>query len=44
MEKLRQKLYQAIDKYGLTDKRTVAISQELNEIVCEKQQKLIKGI
>lgn len=42
MEKLRKKLYEAIEKYGATDERTVAISQELDNVVCEVQKKLIK--
>lgn len=42
MEELRSKLEQAIEEYGATDKRTVAISQELDEIVCKEQKKLIK--
>lgn len=42
MEKLRKKLHKAIDKYGPADKRTVAISQELDNIICKEQKKLIK--
>lgn len=42
MKELREKLNQAIDEYGLTDKRTVAISQELDKVVCLKQRKLSK--
>ena len=33
MKELREKLHQAIDEYGLTDERTVAISQELDKVV-----------
>ena len=40
MKELREKLHQAIDEYGLTDKRTVAISQELDKVVCLEQRKL----
>lgn len=42
MEELRLKLEQAIEEYGSTDKRTVAISQELDKVVCKEQKKLIK--
>lgn len=42
MKDLREKLYKAIDEYGMTDERTVAISQELDKIVCKEQKKLIK--
>ena len=42
MKELREKLYKAIDEYGMTDERTVAISQELDKIVCKEQKKLIK--
>lgn len=41
MKELREQLYKAIEKYGPTDERTVAISQELDKIVCEKQKKLM---
>jgi len=40
MNELREKLHQAIDEYGLTDERTVAISQELDKVVCLEQRKL----
>lgn len=42
MKELKEKLYKAIDEYGMTDERTVAISQELDKIVCKEQKKLIK--
>lgn len=42
MEKLRKKLHEAIEKYGATDERTVAINQELDNIICKEQKKLIK--
>ena len=42
MKELREKLHEAIDEYGLTDKRTVAISQELDKLVCEAQKLIIK--
>ena len=41
MKELREQLYEAIEKYGPTDKRTVAISQELDKLVCKKQKILI---
>lgn len=42
MKELREQLHKAIEKYGPTDERTVAISQQLDKIVCEAQKKLIK--
>lgn len=42
MEKLREKLHQAIDKYGPIDERTIAISQELDNLVCEAQKLIVK--
>ena len=42
MKELREKLHKAIDEYGRTDERTVAISQELDKVVCKEQKKLIK--
>ncbi len=42
MEKLRGKLHEAIEKYGPTDERTVAISQELDKVVCEAQKLIVK--
>lgn len=43
MKELREKLHKAIEKYGPTDERTIAISQELDKIVCKEQKKLIKN-
>lgn len=42
MEKLIEKLHKAVEKYGPTDKRTVVISQELDNVDSELQKKLIK--
>lgn len=42
MKELREKLHKAIDEYGLTDERTVAISQELDNVVCFEQRKLMR--
>ena len=42
MKELREKLHQAIDEYGLTDERTVAISQELDKVVCFEQRMLMR--
>ena len=42
MKELREKLHEAIDEYGLTDKRTVAISQELDKVVCQAQKLIAK--
>ena len=40
MKELKEKLHQAIDEYGISDERTVAISQELDKVVCLEQRKL----
>ena len=40
MKELREKLHQAIDEYGISDERTIAISQELEKVVCLEQRKL----
>lgn len=42
MKELREKLHKAINEYGMTDERTVAISQELDKIVCEAQRIIAK--
>ena len=42
MKELREKLHKTIDEYGRTDERTVAISQELDKVVCEAQKLIIK--
>ena len=42
MKELKEQLYKAIEKYGMTDERTVAISQELDKLVCEAQKLIIK--
>ena len=42
MKELREKLHKAIDEYGRTDERTVAISQELDKLVSEAQRLIIK--
>lgn len=42
MKKLREKLHKSIEEYGIEDKRTVAISQELDKLVCEAQKLIIK--
>ena len=41
MKELREQLHKAIDEYGATDERTIAISQELDKVVCAEQKKLI---
>ena len=43
MKELKEKLHQAIDEYGISDERTIAISQELDKVVCLKQRKLSKA-
>ena len=42
MKELREKLHKTIDEYGRKDERTVAISQELDKLVCEAQKLIIK--
>ena len=42
MKELREKLHKTIDENGRTDERTVAISQELDKLVCEAQKLIIK--
>lgn len=42
MKELREKLHQAIDKYGPIDERTIAISQKLDNLVCEAQKLIVK--
>ena len=37
MEELREELENAIDKYGILDKRTIAISKRLDKVVCKVQ-------
>ena len=38
MENLREQLYKAIEKYGIGDERTIAISEELNKFICRAQK------
>lgn len=38
MKELREQLYEAIEKFGPTDEKTVAISQELDKLVCKEQK------
>lgn len=38
MEELREKLYKAIEQYGIGDERTIAISEELNKFICKSQK------
>lgn len=37
MEDLREELENAIDKYGVLDKRTITISKRLDKVVCKVQ-------
>lgn len=39
MEELREKLGHYINTYGINDKRTVKLSQELDKYVVEEQRK-----
>ena len=38
LENLREQLYKAIEKYGIGDERTIAISEELNKFICRAQK------
>lgn len=38
MKELREKLHKAIEKYGIGDERTIAISEELNKFICRAQK------
>lgn len=38
MKELREKLYKAIEKYGVSDERTIDISEELNKFICKSQK------
>ena len=38
MKELREKLHQAIDEYGISDERTIAISQELDKLIYKEQR------
>jgi uncharacterized protein (TIGR02328 family) len=42
--KLKEKLYKYIDKYGMTDPRTVSVSQELDKFITEKQREMNKKL
>ncbi|WP_298127019.1 aspartyl-phosphate phosphatase Spo0E family protein [uncultured Clostridium sp.] len=37
MEELREELENAINEYGILDKRTIAISKRLDKIICKIQ-------
>lgn len=45
MEEKREELHRAISLYGITDKRVIKISQELDLLIVTEQKKrdLIKG-
>jgi|GEM_PF-1272578 len=40
MEELRERMYQYIELYGITDPRTVEISQQLDIPIVEEQREL----
>ena len=44
MNELREKLHQAIDEYGISDKRTIAISQELDKLIYKEQKDIPKKL
>lgn len=37
MEELREELENAINEYGILDKRTIAISKRLDKVICKIQ-------
>lgn len=41
MEELRKKMYKAIEKYGLNSKEALKLSQELDILVFQEQEKKI---
>ncbi len=43
MEKLREKLHKAIDAYGISDERTISISQELDKLIYKEQRTYQRG-
>lgn len=43
MEELREKLHEAIEKYGIGDKMTIDISQELDQVICRDQKQYFKS-
>lgn len=38
MEKLKEKLREYIDLYGLSDEKTIKISQKLDELIVQKMK------
>lgn len=44
MKKLREKLHQAIDEYGISDERTISISQELDKLIYREQKDIPKKL
>lgn len=38
MKELREKLHKAIDEYGISDERTISISQELDKLIYKEQR------
>ena len=44
MKELREKLHQAIDKYGISDERTISISQELDKLIYKEQKDIPKKL
>lgn len=44
MKELREKLHQAIYKYGISDERTISISQELDKLIYKEQKDIPKKL
>ena len=44
MKELREKLHQDIDKYGISDERTISISQELDKLIYKEQKDIPKKL
>lgn len=38
MEGLKEKLYRCINKYGLQDKRTIKVSEQLDKLIVKEME------
>lgn len=41
MDEMKARLNKYIEMYGLMDKRTINLSQELDKIICKEQRKIL---
>ncbi|ENK0839162.1 aspartyl-phosphate phosphatase Spo0E family protein [Clostridium sp. FAM 1755] len=44
MEELRQKLYKFIEQYGLTDTRTIEVSQKLDKLIIKNMSDKLRVV